>query len=72
MKYLAILLNKLASFLLSLVHRGGSLPGQLALKVDANILKELKISCPIILVTGTNGKTSTSNLIASMFETAHK
>lgn len=72
MKFIAILINKVASVLLSLIHRGGSLPGQLALKIDANILKELQIHGPVILVTGTNGKTSTSNLIASTFENAGK
>lgn len=72
MKNIAILLNKILSFLLNLIHRGGSLPGQMALKIDRNVLSELDIKCPIIVVTGTNGKTSTSNLIASSFETAGK
>lgn len=72
MKSIAILLNKILSFLLNLIHRGGSMPGQIALKVDHNVLSKLDIQCPIIVVTGTNGKTSTSNLISSSFETAGK
>ena len=34
MKTLSILINKTATFLLKFIHRGGSLPGQLALKCD--------------------------------------
>ena len=72
MKYIAILLSKTLSFLLNLIHRGGSMPGEYALKVHHDVLKELSIKCPIIAVTGTNGKTSTSNMIASTFEAAGK
>lgn len=68
MTTLAILITKLAASLLHLIHRGGSLPGQIALKLCPQILKKLRITCPVILVTGTNGKTSTSNMIASMLE----
>lgn len=70
MTSIAIFMTKLSSFLLKLIHRGGSLPGSIGLKVCPTVLKKLKISCPIILVTGTNGKTSTSNMIADMFEHA--
>ena len=56
----AILITKLAGAMLQLIHRGGSLPGQIGLKLCPDILKKLRIDCPLILVTGTNGKTSTS------------
>lgn len=72
MTSLAIFITKLSSFLLRLIHRGGSLPGSIGLKVCPTVLKQLKITCPVILVTGTNGKTSTSNMIADMFEHAGK
>ncbi|MFD0695600.1 MurT ligase domain-containing protein [Paenibacillus sp. GCM10027628] len=46
-------------------HNGSTLPGVVALKIDPNILK--KLAEPIkqfIFITGTNGKTTTSNLLA--------
>ena len=72
MKTLSILVNKTATFLLKFIHRGGSLPGQLALKCDKNILKQLDIKGKVIVVTGTNGKTSTSNMLAELFLDAKK
>ena len=72
MKSIAILLDKTLSFLLQLIHRGGSMPGRFALKLNNKVLQELSISCPVILITGTNGKTSTCNLIASSLEKAGK
>lgn len=70
MKILAISATRLSAFLLRLIHRGGSLPGQIGLKLDAHILKKISVNGPIIVVTGTNGKTSTSNMITSMMEHA--
>lgn len=72
MKVLAILVTKTATFLLRLIHRGGSLPGQLGQKVCKDILKRLHIDGSVILVTGTNGKTSTSNMISELFIQANK
>lgn len=70
--FLAYSVCRIASFLLKLVKRGGSLPGELARKVDKNILKKLKYPQDIILVTATNGKTSTTNLIAEVLKNAGK
>ena len=50
--------------LLSFFGRGGSLPGSIALKLDKDFIKRFKMPEIVILVTGTNGKTTTSNLIA--------
>ena len=44
--------------------RGGSLPGSLALKMDPHFIEKFKMPDKVVLVTGTNGKTTTSNLIA--------
>lgn len=68
MSLLSIAAVKLSSSLLKLAGRGGSLPGEIGLKIDPESLKKLKINGPVVLVTGTNGKTSTANLIASVFE----
>lgn len=72
MKVLAIFITKTATFLLKLIHRGGSLPGQLGQKVCKDILNKLNIKGSIILVTGTNGKTSTSNMITETFYQSNK
>lgn len=69
---LAYLICRISYFLLKLIHRGGSLPGELALKIDKNILKKIKYPKQVILVTATNGKTSTTNLIANILKKAGK
>lgn len=50
--------------LLAKAGRGGSLPGSLALKMDPDFIQKFHMPDKVILVTGTNGKTTTSNLIA--------
>lgn len=70
MKQLSILVTKAAAFILHRIGRGGSMPGQIGLKLDNNILRNLKFEGPVILVTGTNGKTSTANMITDLMEYA--
>ena len=49
---------------LRLLHRGGTTtPGRMAMKFDRNILETVSQGMDIIVVTGTNGKTTTSNMI---------
>ena len=43
--------------------KAGTLPGKLALKLNNNIYSYFKINGKIIVVTGTNGKTTTTNMI---------
>ncbi len=50
-------------FLKTFFKSGTSLPGKLALKIDPNILNYLSKNYTVILVTGTNGKTTTSAMI---------
>uniref|UniRef100_I5AVB2 Lipid II isoglutaminyl synthase (glutamine-hydrolyzing) subunit MurT n=1 Tax=Eubacterium cellulosolvens (strain ATCC 43171 / JCM 9499 / 6) TaxID=633697 RepID=I5AVB2_EUBC6 len=46
------------------LHRGGTTtPGKVAMKIDGNILSTVSTGMDIIVVTGTNGKTTTSNMI---------
>ena len=66
MKHLSILATKVSSSLLHLIGHGGSMPGEIGLKFDQNILSKLKINGPVLLVTGTNGKTSTANMITDL------
>ena len=50
--------------ILAKAGRGGSLPGAFALKMDPHFLEKFRMPETVVLVTGTNGKTTTSNLIA--------
>ena len=65
-KFLAIVLCKLGRFAGKLVGKGSSLPGKLALKVCPDILSRVRLPGRIIAVTGSNGKTSTVEMIAAI------
>ncbi len=63
--------TKMVTYALRLVKSGGtSLPGKLALKLYPGILGELSGRFKVIMITGTNGKTTTSRIAASMLEQA--
>lgn len=49
---------------------GSTLPGLLAEKIDPNIISELaeKLKFGVILITGTNGKTTTAKMLAAILE----
>ena len=64
MKLITIVLCKLLSFVGRLIGKGTSLPGKVALKLCPNILSRLCLPEHIIAVTGSNGKTSTVEMIA--------
>ena len=70
MQKLAILVTRLSSWVLSKMGRGGSMPGRLGIKIAPDCLNHLKFSGPVILVTGTNGKTSTANMVSDLMEEA--
>ena len=62
--FFAVLLCKLARDLLRLLRRGGTaFPGRVALKVYPQVLGVLSQGVRVILVTGTNGKTTSSRMI---------
>ena len=62
--YLALFLGKITIYLLRITGSGGtSLPGKLAMAVCPDILRLLGSKYRIIMVTGTNGKTTTSRII---------
>lgn len=58
-----IIVVKVITFGLKLIHRGGSLPGQIGLAIDKQVLTKLKYPKHVIVVSGTNGKTTTNNMI---------
>ena len=64
---LAMLAGKLSLFLLKLLNRTASYtPGFIALKIFPDFLGALQMPKTVICVTGTNGKTTTSNLLADV------
>lgn len=67
-KFFSILICKLARFAGKLMGKGSSMPGKLALKVCPDILGKIKLPEYIIAVTGSNGKTSTVEMIAHAME----
>ena len=68
---IAVIICKVSGALLRKMGRGGTnLPGKLALKIDKNILGELSQSVKVTVVTGTNGKTTTSRMIEQAFSDA--
>ena len=67
MKYLAIAVGKLAILAGKILKKGSSFPGDIALKIDKNLLKKLNLPSKIIAVTGSSGKGSTSSIIAEVY-----
>jgi UDP-N-acetylmuramyl tripeptide synthase len=66
---LSILLSKITAFLAKHVVKGGSnFPGKIALKIDKSILKIVSKGYKVILVTGTNGKTTTTSMIYNILK----
>ena len=63
---LAVIVCKLLRFVGGLVGKGSSLPGQYALKVCPDVLGRVRLPAHIIAVTGSNGKTSTVEMIAAI------
>ena len=63
-KFFTILICKLLRFAGKLLGKGSSLPGQVALKICPDILSRVDLPKYIIAVTGSNGKTSTVEMIA--------
>lgn len=71
-KFLAILLCRILTVVGKLVGKGTSLPGKFALKLCPDILRRIEKPKMIVAVTGSNGKTSTVEMIASVLKAAGK
>lgn len=66
---LASLVCKSTYHALRLLRRGGtSLPGKLALKIDPGFLSTLSRGVKTIIITGTNGKTTSTHIVAQALE----
>ena len=69
-KFLAILVCKAGRFVGKLVGKGRSLHGKYALKICPDILSRVELPPHIIAVTGSNGKTSTVEMIAAILRSS--
>ncbi len=69
---LAVAAGKLSAQLIKVfkIGSGTSLPGKVALKVDADLLQKLgrQVRHKSVAITGTNGKSTTSGLLSSFLE----
>ena len=72
MKAIIIILTKALSFVGRLIGKGTSLPGKIALKLCPTILSQLTLPKNVIAVTGSNGKTSTVEMIAYILTASGK
>lgn len=72
MKFITILLCKILAFVGKLIGKGSSLPGKFALKLCPDILTRLDLPENIIAITGSNGKTSTVEMVAGILNAAGK
>ncbi len=69
--YIAIILCKALRLVSRLLHRGGTaMPGRWALKVCPQLLQLLAKDVKTVVVTGTNGKTTSARIIEQAFEDA--
>ena len=66
---LAIIIGKILINLSQMLgNQGSDFPGRISRKIDPEILKKLALNIKneIIIITGTNGKTTTSNMLAAI------
>ncbi len=69
-KFLSIIVTKLIILVLKSKNKGSSFPGKIALKICPDILKHVSKNVETILITGTNGKTTTTALTSHIFNNA--
>lgn len=67
----AILTARITSFFLRLTGSGGtSLPGKAAMFICSNLLEILSKEVRTVVITGTNGKTTTSRILSEILKTS--
>ncbi len=67
-----LIVMKLVRFVLVKMGRGGSLPGKIALRMCPDILQHISYPSKVVMVTGTNGKTTTSNMVYEVLQANYK
>ena len=70
--FLAILVCKILRFIGKLAGKGSSLPGKYALRICPDVLGRVRLPPSVIAVTGSNGKTSTVEMIAAILRRSGK
>ena len=71
--FLSCLVCRFVHFVLQKLGRGATtLPGRVALKVKRNVLTDLSKNVKVIIVTGTNGKTTSCRIIEEGLKSAGK
>lgn len=68
--YLAWLLGKITRFILKTFSQQGAtaLPGLIALKIDPDFIEKQTLDLKNIVISGTNGKTTTTRMLATILE----
>lgn len=70
---LSILISKSIIKISKVLFKGGTnFPGKVALKLDGNILRIVSKNYKVILITGTNGKTTTTSMIYDVIKSSNK
>lgn len=69
-KLLAIIICKFGYWVGGLIGKGSSYPGKIALKICPNILSRIKYPPVVIAITGSNGKTSTTEMVSAIIKKA--
>ena len=69
-KLLAIIVCKVLRVIGKAIGKGSSLPGKFALKICPDVLLRVELPKKIIAVTGSNGKTSTVEMIAHILRSS--
>lgn len=65
--FFSIIVSKMLINVSRVLFKGGTnFPGKVALKLDKNILKTVASGYKVVIVTGTNGKTTTTSMIYNM------
>lgn len=67
-KVISIIIGKLVIIAGKIVHKGSSLPGSIASKIDNKLIYKFKLPKTVIAVTGSSGKGSTTKLIYDVYK----
>ncbi len=70
MKVIIITICKFIQWILHKLGHGTSMPGQIALKLNKNILKKMEKPKNVICITGTTGKTSICSIVSEIYKEA--